>query len=98
LLQSNSMYNFGCFEKKSYICTKIRIENEQTSGRLLYQRFSPQKQHSCAAGGTTDVIASLLAGAETGSNSQDSQALSDYQRECQLPPLTFTSMTCMTKM
>ena len=54
------------------------------SGRLVYQRFSPQEQHGCAAGGTTNVIASLLAGAETGPNSQDSQALSDYQRECQL--------------
>ena len=50
------------------------------SGRLVYQRFSPQEQHGCAAGGTTNVIASLLAGAETGSNSQDSKALSDYQR------------------
>jgi len=54
------------------------------SGRLVYQRFSPQEQHGCAAGGSTNVIASLLAGTEAGSDSQDSQALSDYQRECQL--------------
>lgn len=54
------------------------------SGRLVYQRFSPQEQHGCAAGGATNVIASLLAGAEIGSDSQDSSALSDYQRECQL--------------
>ena len=54
------------------------------SGRLVYQRFSPQEQHGCAAGGATNVIASLLAGAEAGSDSQDSSALSDYQRECQL--------------
>ena len=45
------------------------------SGRLVYQRFSPQEQHGCAAGGSTNVIASLLAGAEAGSDSQDSQAL-----------------------
>ncbi|MBR1505632.1 MAG: hypothetical protein IJ614_05945, partial [Prevotella sp.] len=32
------------------------------SGRLVYQRFSPREQHGCAAGGTTNVIASLLAG------------------------------------
>jgi hypothetical protein len=51
---------------------------------LVCQRFSPQEQHGCAAGGTTNVIASLLAGAEAGSNSQNTQALSDYQRECQL--------------
>ena len=31
------------------------------SGRLVYQRFSPQEQHGCAAGGATNVIASLLA-------------------------------------
>lgn len=54
------------------------------SGKLVYQRFSPQEQHGCAAGGTTNVIASLLAGAEAGSDSQNQGALSDYQRECQL--------------
>jgi hypothetical protein len=54
------------------------------SGRLVYQRFSPQEQHGCATGGATNVIASLLAGAETGSDSQDSSTLSDYQRECKL--------------
>ena len=53
-------------------------------GKLVYQRFSPQEQHGCAAGGATNVSASLLAGAEVGSDSQDSSALSDCQRECQL--------------
>ena len=33
------------------------------SGKLVYQRFSPQEQHGCAAGGSTHVIASLLAAA-----------------------------------
>jgi hypothetical protein len=51
------------------------------SGRLVYQRFSPQEQHGCAAGGATNVIASLLAGAEAGSDSQDSSALSDMHDE-----------------
>ena len=60
------------------------------SGRLVYQRFSPQEQHGCSAGGTTNVIASLLSGAETGSDSQDSSALSDYQRECQYGGLTLS--------
>ena len=32
-------------------------------GHLVYQRFSPQEQHGCAAGGATHVIASLLAAA-----------------------------------
>ncbi len=34
------------------------------SGRLVYKRFSPNEQHGCSEGGTTHVIASLLAGAE----------------------------------
>jgi hypothetical protein len=34
------------------------------SGKLVYQRFSPQEQHGCSAGGSTNVIASLLAGTE----------------------------------
>ena len=40
------------------------------SGKLVYQRFSPQEQHGCSAGGTTNVIASLLSGAEAGTDSQ----------------------------
>ena len=54
------------------------------SGKLVYQRFSPQEQHGCSAGGTTNVIASLLSGAEAGTDSQNQGALGDYQRECQL--------------
>ena len=53
------------------------------SGRLVYQRFSPHEQHGCAAGGTTNVIASLLSGAEVGTDSPHSPSLSDYERECQ---------------
>ncbi len=56
---------------------------EFISGRLVYQRFSPQEQYGCAAGGHANVIASLLAGAEVGTDSQSSPALSDYQRECE---------------
>ena len=56
---------------------------EFISRRLVYQRLSPQEQHGCATGGHANVIASLLAGAEAGSDSQDSSALSDYERECQ---------------
>ena len=54
------------------------------SGKLVYQRFSPQEQHGCSAGGTTNVIASLLSGAEAGTDPQDQGTFSDYQRECQL--------------
>ena len=65
----------------------LKLENyaeDFISGRLVYQRFSPHEQHGCAAGGATNVIASLLAGAETGTDSENQAALSDYQRECQL--------------
>ena len=54
------------------------------SGRLVYQRFSPREQYGCSAGGETNVIASLLAGAEDCSDTDVKEAISDYQRECQL--------------
>lgn len=34
------------------------------NGKLLFKRFSPQEQHGCAEGGSSHVIASILAGAE----------------------------------
>ena len=49
------------------------------SGKLVYQRFSPQEQYGCSAGGTTNVIASLLAGAEAGSDSENQAAFGDCQ-------------------
>lgn len=52
------------------------------SGRLVYQRFSPREQHGCAAGGEANVIASILAGAEDRTDSDSSETLSEYQREC----------------
>ena len=51
------------------------------SGRLVYKRFSSHEQHGCATGGTTNVIASLLAGAEAGADCPHPSALSDFQRE-----------------
>ena len=51
------------------------------SGRLVYQRFSPREQHGCAAGGTTNVIASLLAGAEDCTDTNAAQTLSEFERE-----------------
>ena len=46
------------------------------TGRLVYQRFSPAEQHGCAAGGPANVVASLLAGAET----EDSKESSNGER------------------
>ena len=39
-----------------------------STGKILYKRFSPSEQLGCVKGGTIHVIASLLAGAEVGTN------------------------------
>lgn len=51
-------------------------------GRLIYKRFSPFEQHGCSEGGSTHVIASLLAGAEDQTDT-DVKAVSDFKREFQ---------------
>ena len=61
------------------------------SGRLVYQRFSPREQHGCAAGGTTNVIASLLAGAEDCADSDAAETLSEFERERQRGIRTLTT-------
>ena len=58
------------------------MQNNSLVGSWFVNDF--HRKNSMAAGGTTNVIASLLAGAETGTDSQNQGALSDYQRECQL--------------
>ena len=52
------------------------------SERLVYKRFSPLEQYGCAAGGTTHVIATLLAGAEVDADTL-AQGVSDFKRMCQ---------------
>ncbi len=51
------------------------------SGRIVYQRFSSREQYGCIAGGETNVIASLLAGAEDRTDTTTEEALSEFQRE-----------------
>ena len=51
------------------------------SERLVYKRFSPLEQYGCAAGGTTHVIATLLAGADVATNSKVQEPL-NYKEEC----------------
>ena len=58
-----------------------RYAEQFISGRLVYQRFSPQEQHGCATGGATNVIASLLAGAEVSTDRGGQTTFSDFQRE-----------------
>ena len=53
------------------------------NGRLVYKRFSPFEQHGCAAGGTTHVVASLLAGAETAADRDAAPDGNDFKREQQ---------------
>ncbi len=57
-----------------------RYAEQFANGQLLFKRFSPQEQHGCAAGGPSNVIATILAGRE---NSPDNVAekLSDFKRE-----------------
>ena len=50
------------------------------SGKLLFKRFSPQEQYGCTAEGPSNVIASILAGAEIKTNPGDEE-LSDFKRE-----------------
>jgi hypothetical protein len=52
------------------------------SGKLVYQRFSSHEQHGCAEGGATNVIASLLAGADVAAN-RGLQKSFDFKEECQ---------------
>ena len=52
------------------------------SEELVYKRFSPLEQYGCAAGGTTHVIATLLAGAEIDADTL-AQGVSDFKRMCQ---------------
>jgi len=54
------------------------------SGRLVYQRFSSREQHGCSAGGETNVIASLLAGAEDRANQDAEEVVSDFKKEREL--------------
>ncbi len=50
---------------------------------ILYKRFSPSEQYGCCEGGRIHVIASLLAGAEVGTD-QLSAPKHSFKREQQL--------------
>ena len=62
--------------------TKLESYAEQfISKRLVYQRFSQGEQLGCIAGGATNVIASLLAGAENQANRDAEKGIGDFKRE-----------------
>ena len=49
--------------------TKLEEYAERFSiGEIVYKRFSPSEQYGCCEGGRIHVIASLLAGAEVGTD------------------------------
>ena len=58
-----------------------RYAEQFISNELVYQRFSPQEQYGCATGGATNVIASLLAGAEVSTDRGGQTSFSDFKRE-----------------
>ena len=51
------------------------------SGKLVYQRFSPYEQYGCSAGSATNVVASLLAAAKTGTNQATQCEFTDFKEE-----------------
>ena len=54
-----------------------------STGKILYKRFSPSEQYGCCEGGKIHVIASLLAGAEVGTD-QLTAPEGSFKREQQL--------------
>lgn len=53
------------------------------SGKCIFDRFSPQEQHGCSAGGASHVIATILAGAKIKADPED-EKLQDFKREFKL--------------
>lgn len=58
-----------------------RYAEQFINGQLIYKRFSPREQHGCAAGGTSHVIASLLAGAKTETDNDVERRSDDIKSE-----------------
>lgn len=48
---------------------------------IVYQRFSPAEQYGCATGGSTHVIATLLAGAKAGTNQGTQCEFANFEEE-----------------
>lgn len=59
-----------------------RYAEQFISRQLVYQRFSPQEQYGCSAGGSSHVIASILAGAEAPADSE-AERIDSFKRELQ---------------
>lgn len=53
-----------------------------TCGQLLYQRFSPAEQHGCIEAGYAHIVATLIAGAEAGTDSV-AEGKDAFKRQCE---------------
>lgn len=60
--------------------TLEKYEELFRTGKYLFKRFTPEEQLGCAAGGSTHVIATILAGTEASTDSE-SEGISDFKRE-----------------
>lgn len=58
-----------------------RYAEKFITNELRFKRFLPQEQYGCTKGGSTHVIATILSGAEIGSDCC-SEALSDFKKMC----------------
>lgn len=53
-------------------------------GKFVYKRFSPKEQYGCAKGGSTNVIATLLAGAKSQADPNVEGDVGSFKGQCQL--------------
>ncbi len=52
-----------------------------STGQCLFKRLSPEEQHGCSAGGSTHVVATILAGAENRADKPDKECLRNFKSE-----------------
>ena len=52
--------------------------------KFVYKRFSPKEQYGCAKGGSTNVIATLLAGAKSQADPNVEGDVGSFKGQCQL--------------
>ncbi len=52
--------------------------------KFVYKRFSPKEQYGCAKGGSTNVIATLLAGAKSQADPNVEGVVGSFKGQCQL--------------
>ncbi len=64
--------------------------------KLLYKRFSPKEQYGCSAGGTTHVIATLLAGRKDSADTIIPE-IGDFKRELQQAEKQAETITAWAK-